>query len=62
LPGKDYLTEDNKNWSASAPDTHKQTEKNCRALTLGDDAYKELISGMCTDSHPQKIVAYDVVP
>jgi hypothetical protein len=33
LPGKNNLTEDNKNWSASPPDTHEQG-----IMTFGDYA------------------------
>jgi hypothetical protein len=38
LPGKVYLTEDNKIWSACAPDTHKHIKKLQSIMTFGDDA------------------------
>jgi hypothetical protein len=38
LPGKNNLTEDNKNWSAYPPDTHEHVEKTQGIMTFGDDA------------------------
>jgi hypothetical protein len=38
MSGKDYLTEDNNNWSACAPDTQKYIEKIAEHLAFGDDA------------------------
>jgi hypothetical protein len=60
LTGKDYLTENNKNWSACAVDTHKHIEKIAEHYDFWGgcnyNAYNELISGMCTGSHPKKLL------